>query len=60
MTGAERDRLLRRIGIGAPPAPDVEGLGKVHRAFVSSVPYEALAVQLGESAPPPAPGPRSA
>jgi len=51
MTGAERDRLLRRIGLDAAPPPDVEGLRKVHRAFVSSVPYEDLAVQLGESAP---------
>ncbi len=33
-----------------PPA-DAEGLRTVHRAFVSHVPYEDLAVQLGEYRP---------
>lgn len=46
-----RDRLLRRIGLTEVPAADAEGLRTVHRAFASSVPYEDLAVQLGESEP---------
>ena len=46
-----RDRLLERIGLTDMPAPDSAGLRVVHRAFVSHVPYEALAVQLGESEP---------
>ncbi|MGI8507464.1 MAG: arylamine N-acetyltransferase family protein [Solirubrobacteraceae bacterium] len=33
------------------PSADAEGLGAVHRAFVSRVPYEDLAVQLGEYEP---------
>lgn len=48
---ADRDRLLDHIGLDAPPAADLEGLRTVHRAFVSSVPFENIAVQLGESAP---------
>jgi N-hydroxyarylamine O-acetyltransferase len=46
-----QDRLLRRIGLTDPPPADAAGLRVVHRAFVSHVPFEALAVQLGESAP---------
>ncbi len=46
-----RDRLLQRIGLTGRPAPDATGLRAVHRAFVSHVPYEDLAVQLGESEP---------
>lgn len=46
-----RDRLLRRIGLDSAPPADGAGLATVHRAYVSSVPFEALAVQLGESAP---------
>ena len=46
-----RDRLLRRIGLAALPAADAAGLRTVQRAFVSHVPFEDLAVQLGESAP---------
>src|SRR5664280_2032353 len=46
-----RDRLLRRIGLTGRPAADAAGLRVVHRAFVSHVPYEDLAVQLGESEP---------
>jgi N-hydroxyarylamine O-acetyltransferase len=45
------ERLLERIGLAAMPAPDVDGLRELHRAYVGSVPYEALAVQLRESAP---------
>ena len=49
---ADRDRLLGHIGLDAlPPAADLEGLRTVHRAFVSRVPFENIAVQLGESAP---------
>jgi N-hydroxyarylamine O-acetyltransferase len=46
-----RDRLLRRIGIGAVPPADATGLAAIQRAFVASVPFEDLTVQLGESAP---------
>jgi N-hydroxyarylamine O-acetyltransferase len=45
------DRLLARIGLAHRPAPDAEGLRTVHRAYVSRVPYEDLAVQLGECEP---------
>ena len=45
------ERLLARIGIDRAPEPDAAGLRAVHRAFLSSVPYEGLAVQLGESGP---------
>jgi N-hydroxyarylamine O-acetyltransferase len=45
------DRLLRRIGLTDRPSTDAPGLRAVHRAFVSHVPYEDLAVQLGESEP---------
>jgi N-hydroxyarylamine O-acetyltransferase len=48
---ATHDELLRRIGLSAAPAPDLDGLRTVHRAFVSHVPYENLSVQLGESGP---------
>jgi len=48
---ATRDRLLRRIGLTRAPAGDAAGLRTLHRAFVSRVPYEALAVQLGEAGP---------
>ncbi len=46
-----RERLLRRIGLHGVPTADETGLREVHRAFVSQVPYEDLAVQLGEFAP---------
>ena len=45
------EALLARIGLDARPAPTVEGLRRVHRAYVSSVPYEDLTVQLGAFAP---------
>jgi N-hydroxyarylamine O-acetyltransferase len=45
------ERLLQRIGLAGLPAPDLEGLRALHRAYVAEVPYEALAVQLGESLP---------
>jgi N-hydroxyarylamine O-acetyltransferase len=43
--------LLDRIGLATLPPPDVEGLHALHRAYLGAVPYEALAAQLGESAP---------
>ncbi len=46
-----RDRLLRRIGLSDAPATDAQGLRTTMRAFVTSVPFEDLAVQLGESEP---------
>jgi N-hydroxyarylamine O-acetyltransferase len=46
-----RDRLLQRIGLDSVPSADAAGLRTVHRAYVSHVPFEDLAVQLGESAP---------
>jgi N-hydroxyarylamine O-acetyltransferase len=45
------ERLLARIGVDRAPAADVDGLRALHRAFLTRVPYEALAVQLGETAP---------
>ncbi len=41
-------RVLGRIGIDAMPAPDLDGLRQVHRAYAGRVPYDDLAVQLGE------------
>ncbi|QEC46551.1 arylamine N-acetyltransferase [Baekduia soli] len=43
--------LLAHLGLTHRPAADAEGLRAVHRAYVSRVPYEALAVQLGEAGP---------
>jgi N-hydroxyarylamine O-acetyltransferase len=43
------DDLLRRIGLDAAPAADVEGLHTVHRAYLERVPYEDISVQLRES-----------
>lgn len=48
---ASRDRLLRRIGLDEPPGADAEGLRRTMRSFVTTVPFEDLAVQLGESRP---------
>ncbi len=44
-----RERLLRRLGLADTPTADATGLRGVHRAFVSQIPYENIAVQLGES-----------
>jgi len=46
-----RERLLSRIGLRTVPPATEDGLRVVHRAFVSQVPYEDLAVQLGEYRP---------
>ncbi|RKQ87934.1 N-hydroxyarylamine O-acetyltransferase [Solirubrobacter pauli] len=44
------DALLNRIGLNrADLAPDLDALFTVHRAYVGSIPYEDLAVQLGET-----------
>ena len=43
------DALLARIGLDGPPAADVEGLRLLHRAYLEHVPYEDIAVQLGET-----------
>jgi N-hydroxyarylamine O-acetyltransferase len=45
------DALLTRIGLSAMPAADAEGLRTLHRAYVARVPYEDIAVQLGETRP---------
>src|SRR5215217_6473380 len=45
------ERVLQRIGLAALPRADADGLRELHRAYVGAVPYEALAVQLGESGP---------
>src|SRR4051794_9403568 len=52
--GARRpviDALLTRIGLRALPRADLDGLFAVHRAYLERVPYEDLAVQLGETGP---------
>jgi N-hydroxyarylamine O-acetyltransferase len=46
-----RDRLLRHIGLDGSPPADADGLRDVVGAFVTRVPFEDLAVQLGESGP---------
>jgi N-hydroxyarylamine O-acetyltransferase len=48
--GAMVNALLDRIGVSAVQ-PDLEGLRRVHRAYVGTVPYEDIAVQLGETGP---------
>jgi N-hydroxyarylamine O-acetyltransferase len=46
------EALLHRIGLTADDAsPDLEGLFRVHRAYLAAIPYEDLAVQLGETGP---------
>ena len=48
MTSDDRDQLLRRIGLDAAPPCTAEGLRAVHRAYVTAIPYEDLAIQLDE------------
>jgi len=43
--------LLHRIGLDSAPPPTLEGLDTLQRAFVSSVPFEDLAIHLGEVEP---------
>jgi N-hydroxyarylamine O-acetyltransferase len=45
------DKLLARIGLDRAPAADADGLRVLHRAYLARVPYEGLAVQLGETGP---------
>ena len=45
----DSDRLLAHIGLDATPGSDLDGLRTVHRAYVAHVPFENIAVQLGES-----------
>jgi N-hydroxyarylamine O-acetyltransferase len=45
------DALLARIGLDRAPAADAEGLRTLHRAYLAHMPYEDLAVQLGETGP---------
>jgi N-hydroxyarylamine O-acetyltransferase len=51
LDGPTRERLLRRIGLDERPPASEAGLRTTVRAFVASVPFEDLAVQLGESGP---------
>jgi N-hydroxyarylamine O-acetyltransferase len=43
------DALLNRIGLSARPEASVDGLHALHRAYLARVPYEDIAVQLGET-----------
>ena len=45
------EALLHRIGLSARPEATVDGLREVHLAYVARVPYEDIAVQLGETGP---------
>ncbi|MDA0167121.1 arylamine N-acetyltransferase [Solirubrobacter ginsenosidimutans] len=45
------DALLQRIGLDARPDASVDGLHELHRAYLARVPYEDIAVQLGETGP---------
>ena len=45
------DAVLERIGLRTLPDPDLDGLFALHRAYLETVPYEDLAVQLGETGP---------
>jgi N-hydroxyarylamine O-acetyltransferase len=43
-------QLLARIGLSREDVrPDLKGLRAVHRAYVGSIPYEDISVQLGET-----------
>jgi N-hydroxyarylamine O-acetyltransferase len=43
--------LLAHLGFEEPPPADRAGLFALHRAYLEQVPYEDVAVQLGESGP---------
>jgi N-hydroxyarylamine O-acetyltransferase len=45
------DALLDRIGLPQLPPPTLAGLQTLHRAYVTAIPYEDLAVQLEEFDP---------
>jgi N-hydroxyarylamine O-acetyltransferase len=41
------EEVLARLGLDAPPSPDLAGLAAVHRAVLLSVPFENLDIVLG-------------
>lgn len=45
------DALLDRIGLDSAPPPTLAGLDAMQRAFVERVPFEDLAIHLGETEP---------
>jgi len=45
------DAILERIGLDTAPAPTLAGLDTLQRAFVTHVPFEVLAIHLGELEP---------
>ena len=47
MNDEQLARYLERIGHGWQVRPDLETLRSLHRAHVTSIPFEALDVQLG-------------
>ena len=47
----DADLLLARIGLAERPPPTLAGLRAVHRAYVTRMPYETLAIFLGEHEP---------
>ncbi len=58
-----RDRVLARLGLDAPPAPDLDGLRAVYGAWSLRIPFDNVrkmtalrAPRAGDGAPPPLPG----
>lgn len=47
MTAFDVDAYLKRIGLGAPPAPTAEGLHALHRAQPLAIPFENFDILLG-------------
>ena len=45
------EAVLARLGFASPPAADLDGLFALHRAYLRAIPFEDLAVQLGETGP---------
>lgn len=41
------DAYLRRIGLQATPAPDLDGLRALHLAHATTIPFENLDIQMG-------------
>ena len=41
------DAYLERLGYSAPVAPDLATLVALHRAHITTIPYENLEIQLG-------------
>lgn len=44
---ADLPAYLRRIGLGAPPPANAEGLAALHRAHAGAIPFENLDILLG-------------